>query len=826
VQGADKWNGHKQKKRNRVRRTSNASFPGGHFKPEFLRLQYEFLPSLDLKFQPTGTVGPFVCYKPECYFVGYQLTSQTGGNLPRVIIQNLLNRQTKLRLRTKFIFSLVLVTAGLTCGTLFVVMRSAEAQMQREIEEGARNAILTFRVVQQQQEIALSRKADLLALLAYMRNGDASTIREASENPWQSDDCNLFVLADRKGGVVALRTTTPTFSAADAEELLRRSLREGGKAGWWLNGKRLYQVVWQSYYADAPLNNTLLGTVVVGREIDTARASDLGRISGSQVVFRHGGEVVVSTLPAFKEQELTLQIADRPVPEQMQIEGEQFFASSVELGPGLKSDLSLTVMKSYDGLRASLLNLKHLLLGLGLLAVLAGVALVFVISDRFTRPLASLVEGVRAVERGDFTYPVGSNGGDELAQVTRAFERMRGTLQKNEAQRQQLENQLRQSQKMDALGRLAGGVAHDFNNLLTVIKGHSDLLLGRLEPADSLRFSGEQIVKAADRAALLTRQLLAFCRMQLLQPKVLDLNALVSEMCSLLRRLVREDIAFTFQAGESLGRVKADPGQIEQAIVNLAVNACDAMPEGGKLIIETLNVNVDEKWAATRPPIQPGAYVLLAVTDTGGGMDATTRARIFEPFFTTKELGKGTGLGLATVYGVVKQSGGCIWVDSEPGKGARFEVYLPRVEERAEPARAQEIPAAPLRRATTVLLAEDEDAVRELASEFLSSAGYTVLTAKDGAEALAIAERSAEPIHLLLTDVVMPKMRGPELAKRLKARQSDLRVVYMSGYLEYNSGNGQYLEEGFFLQKPFSRNTLVSKVHEALSHELEALSIQ
>ena len=738
----------------------------------------------------------------------------------------MLNRQTKLRLRTKFILSLVLVTAGLTCGTLLVVMRSAEAQMQREIEEGARNAILTFRVVEQQQQIALSRKADLLATLAYIRSGDASTIRDASENPWQSDDCNLFVLADRKGKVVALRTTTPTFSAATAEELLRRSVKEGGRAGWWLSGKRLYQVVWQPYYADAPLNNSLLGTVVVGREIDAARASDLGRISASQMVFRHGGDVVVSTLLAFKEQELAVQIQDRPAPEQIQIEGERFFASSVELGPGMHSDLSLTVLKSYDSLMASLLRLKHLLLGLGLMAVLAGVGLVFVITDRFTSPLASLVEGVRAVERGDFTYPLGSNGGDELAQVTRAFDRMRSTLQKNETHRQQLENQLRQSQKMDALGRLAGGVAHDFNNLLTVIKGHGDVLLGRLEPADSLRLSGLQIVKAADRAASLTRQLLAFCRMQLLQPKVLDLNALVSDMCSLLRRLVREDIAFAFQAGESLGRVKADPGQIEQVIINLTVNACDAMPEGGKLTIETHNVKVDEEWAAARPPIKPGGYVLLAVTDTGQGMDASTRARIFEPFFTTKEQGKGTGLGLATVYGVVKQSGGCIWVNSEPGKGARFEVYLPRVEERAEAARAQEVPDASVRRRATVLIAEDEEAVRELASEFVSSAGYTVLTAKDGAEALAIAERSAEPIHLLITDVVMPKMRGPELAKRLKVLQSDLKIVYMSGYLEFNSGNGQFLEEGFFLQKPFSRNTLVGKVDEALSHELEALPIR
>jgi CheY-like chemotaxis protein len=343
-------------------------------------------------------------------------------------------------------------------------------------------------------------------------------------------------------------------------------------------------------------------------------------------------------------------------------------------------------------------------------------------------------------------------------------------------------------------------------------------MLERVQPGDPFFTYTRQIDSAAERAASLTRQLLAFCRMQVLQPKILDLNARVSEMCKLLRQLVREDIAFNFHAGQSLGRVKADPGQIEQVIMNLVVNAGDAMPAGGTLTIETHNVTVDEQYASNRPPIAPGEYVLLAVTDSGHGMDADTKARIFEPFFTTKEQGKGTGLGLATVYGVVKQSGGCIWVDSEPGKGARFEVYLPRVEEIEDDAPSQESASTPVRRRKTVLIAEDEEAVRELASEFVKSAGYTVLTAKDGTEALSIAQHSDEPIHVLITDVVMPQMRGPELAKQLKQLRTDLKVVYMSGYLEYNRNNEDFLEEGFFLQKPFSRDTLVGKLSEALKH--------
>jgi signal transduction histidine kinase/ActR/RegA family two-component response regulator len=730
----------------------------------------------------------------------------------------MLKNELNLRLRTKFLLSLVLITAALTCATLLVVRRSAQMRVRREIQEEALNAVLTFQVVQHEHQVALSRKADLLASLAFMRNGDATTIQDISEDPWQSDYCDLFALADPAGKIVALHATIPEFPVAIAQDMLGRSLKEGDTAGWWYSGKRLYQVVLQPFYDGPPLKSTLLGTVIVGRGIDSA-ANDLSRVSSSQVAFRYGPDIVVSTLSASKERDLARQLQAGTSQQQVEIDGERFFASSVGLTSGAHPVASIIVLKSYTEALAFLENLNHLLSALGLVAVLAGGILVFAISEKFTRPLASLVEGVRALEHGDFAYPLEAQGGDEVAQVTRAFDRMRGTLKKNELQKQQLEDQLRQAQKMEAMGRLAGGVAHDFNNLLTVIKGHSDLLLDRLQPTDPFHSNARQIEKAAGRAASLTRQLLAFCRMQVLQPKVLDLSVLVSEMSSLLRRLIREDIAFTLQAGESLGRVKADPGQIEQVIMNLTVNAGDAMPEGGKLTIETRNVLVDEKFARQRPPMLPGRYVLLAVADTGHGMDANTKARIFEPFFTTKEQGKGTGLGLATVYGVVKQSGGCIWVDSAPGKGARFEVYLPVVDELEEGARPQEIAAAPAHRSEAVLVVEDEVEVRELASEFMKSAGYTVLTAKDGEEALALVACSAGQIQVLVTDVVMPNMRGPELAKRLKALHPDLKIIYMSGYLDYNTGSGEFLEEGFFLQKPFSRHSLVRKVAEALSNE-------
>ena len=734
-----------------------------------------------------------------------------GALSSRSLPANLAN----LRLRTKLLLSFVLLSAGLTCATLLVVRRNAEAQMQHQIEQDARNATLMFQVVEQQHQMALSRKADLLASLAYMRNGDTTAIKDVSEDPWRSDDCDMFALADKKGKIVALHSATSEFPAAAAQEMLHRSLRSGSAYTWWINDKNVYQVVLQRFYDGPPVKSNLLGTVVVGRSMDVRAASDFGRISSSQIIFRYGKDVVVSTLSALQEQEVGKQIPDQPTQEQVYIGNERFLTSVVDLTPGTLPTANVIILKSYREAAASLARLNHLLLGLGLVAVLAGGTLVYVISDAFTRPLAALLEGVQALKEGNFGYPIEAHGGDELAEVTRAFDGMRVTLQQNETQREQLQEQLRQAQKMEALGRLAGGVAHDFNNLLTVIKGHSELLIDRMKPTDAVYGSTQQIMRTADRAASLTRQLLAFSRMQVLQPRILDLNTLVADMSKLLRRLVREDIEFGFRLGDSLGRIKADPSQIEQVLLNLTVNASDAMPQGGILTIETQKLKVDEEYAQARPPLRPGQYVQLVVTDTGHGMDATTKSRIFEPFFTTKDSGKGTGLGLATVYGVVRQSGGFIWVETSPGNGARFEIYLPRAVEKEEALPYERAAARSRHGSETVLVVEDEDEVRSLAAEFLRSAGYSVLTAKDGVEALEVSDRVGGSIQLLLTDVVMPKMRGTELAQKLKASFPSLRVVYMSGYLEQDTCSGEILEKAIVLQKPFSRDTLIRQIGEA-----------
>jgi two-component system cell cycle sensor histidine kinase/response regulator CckA len=390
-------------------------------------------------------------------------------------------------------------------------------------------------------------------------------------------------------------------------------------------------------------------------------------------------------------------------------------------------------------------------------------------------------------------------------------------------ERRVLERQLRMAQKMEAIGRLSGGIAHDFNNLLGVIIGYIQVMKRSLVPGNSSYEYAEEIEKASQRAVSLTRQLLAFSRQQVLEPAILNLNTLVSDMEKMLPRLIGEDIQLNLMLDSAIGQVKADPGQVEQIVMNLAVNARDAMPDGGKLTIQTANAELDTAFSREHPGSVPGQYVMLSVTDTGTGMDPETQAQIFEPFFTTKDRDKGTGLGLATVYGVVKQSSGYITVESEKGKGASFKIYLPRIEQPV--ATQSESSQAPLtvRGSETILLVEDAEPLRKLAHMFMKDNGYQVLTAADGAEAQMVAAQNAGPIHLLLTDVVMPGINGRVLAERLSPRHPAMKVLYMSGYTDtFIAGHG-VLEEGIhLLHKPFTEEALMRKVRELLDEGKDA----
>ena len=728
-----------------------------------------------------------------------------------------------IRLRTKFLFALLVISAGLTTGTLLVVRYTVEKRVRESIRVDLRNSVGTYQTFEGQLEDSLTRSAELLANLptvrALMSTQDVATIQDGSADVWRLSRSNLLVMAGPTGKVMALRTSTAGLSPGTAQELLQRSLGRGGSRDWWFGGGHLYEVFIQPIYFGPASDNKMTGLLAVGHEIDVQAARDFGGIASSEVAFECANTVVASTLNEIQKTELLRQIGSNPAPgadaKEIQIGREDYLVKTVSLSPAGALPVSLSVLKSFDKATSFLKGLDHLLEALGLLCLLAGGIVAFLISDTFTRPLATLVAGVRALEGGDFLYPLEKTGGDEVAEVTGAFDRMRTTLQKTHEEQKLLEEQLRRAHKMEAVGRLAGGVAHDFNNLLTIIQGHGDLLLDRNDVDGPLRHSVDQIHKAAGRAVSMTRQLLAFSRMQVLQPRILDLNAVLTEMGKMLPRLIGEHIEYTFVAGPRVAHVKADPGQIEQVVMNLAVNARDAMPAGGTLTVRTQNVVMSDDDVRERLPMLPGSYVLLTVADSGHGMSKETLTRIFEPFFTTKEIGKGTGLGLATVYGVIKQSGGFIWVESVPGCGTTFEIYLPQVGD-AVPPEAEAKQSAGARGSETILVVEDEQGVRALACMFLRAGGYTVLEAKDGVDALAVSARHAGTIHLVLSDVVMPRMGGAVLLERLKSIRPGAKSVLMSGYSEYSAGPPSAGREALVIEKPFSKDSLLRNVREVL----------
>lgn len=459
----------------------------------------------------------------------------------------------KIRLRTKFLLSLLAISAGLTAATLLIVGYGAQKRVREAIREDLRNSVNTYQSFERQREVTLTRSAELLANLpnvrALMTTHDEATIQDASADIWRLSGSDLLVLADPAGNIVALRASAAGFARDTAQEALHRSLEREEPRRWWFGGGHLYEVWIQPIYFGQSSENTTLGFLALGHEIDERAAKDFSNIASSEIAFRCGDALVASTLAPAQQTELARQLpgsseSSAGSPQEIQLGRERYLLTTVTLSPKGEPSVSLSVLKSLDKAASFLSALNHVLLGLGLLSVLAGSALVFLISDTFTRPLANLVSGVRALEKGDFGYPLESSGGDEVAEVTAAFDRMRASLQRTQNEHKQLEERLRQAHKMEAVGRLAGGVAHDFNNLLTIIRGHSDLLIDRHGTDDFQRHSVEQIQKAAGRAVSMTRQLLAFSRMQVLQPRVLDLNAIVADMGKMLPRLIGEHIEY------------------------------------------------------------------------------------------------------------------------------------------------------------------------------------------------------------------------------------------------------------------------------------------
>ena len=506
---------------------------------------------------------------------------------------------------------------------------------------------------------------------------------------------------------------------------------------------------------------------------------------------------------------------------------------------------------------------------IGLVVFVIGVFGAFVLSRNITKPLHELTQTATAISQGDDSRVVQVQRQDELGQLANAFNAMvvkvresqselerkvhERTLQLEEANRQlenlsqtnllkrtlaekektdalealrSTERQLVQSQKLEAVGRLAGGISHDFNNLLTVILGYSGITLRQLSQDHPLRRNLEEIVRASERAASLTRQLLAFSRKQVMQPKVFDVNSVVTELEKMLQRMIGEDIELRVNLQPDLGNIKADPVQLEQVIMNLVVNARDAMPKGGKLSIETSNIYLDQTYAKDHMSVEPGNYVMLAISDTGCGMSKETRQHIFEPFFTTKVAGKGTGLGLSMVYGIVKQSGGNIWVYSEEDRGTTFKIYFPQVTEQAEEYRRAATKIDAPRGSETILLVEDAEWVRQLARQVLESAGYRVLEASSADTAIRIIEtnQNGTMIDLVLTDVIMPGMSGNDMSKQLQSTRPDLPVLYMSGYTDDAIVQHGVLEPGInFIQKPFSPDALALKVRQVLDAKAQPL---
>src|ERR1700758_2240719 len=577
-------------------------------------------------------------------------------------------------LRTTLLVSMLAVVFPLTAAVLALVQVRMRAHVSEDLVSALRTESSVYSKIEearrQQSEQSVALIANLPSLKAMMSTRDPLTIQDGSELFLQTSGADVLILEDPSGRLMALHSKSQKVAASSERLMLFHS---AGKHDWWFVNGHLYDLSFAQVNAGAGSERHPLGVVALGREVTPQSIAGTDALADSPIAFERDGRVLLSSLDPSLWGEFQTWLSNsshvaRSIQE-IDIGGERYLGSFIELSGD--HPIRLYCLKSYDQATSFLSLLNRMLLGLGAIAVLSGTLVGFVLSRQITRPLEDLVLASRQMEKGDFEFPIHVQGKDEVAELTRAFEEMRKSL------RLSREGMLR-SARLEAVGRLSGGIAHDFNNLVMIIKGYSDLLLESAPPQSRPHL--EEIVRATERATGLTRQLLAFSRKQVLEPQVFDLNHTVRGMLKMLRLLLGEDIELLTSLSEQTGRVKADPGQVEQVIMNLVVNARDAMPGRGKLIIETRNVLLDEAYAALHQEVTPGLYAQLAVTDSGCGMNAETRAQIFEPFFTTKEPGKGTGLGLATVYGIVKQSRGHITVYSELGVGTTFKIYLPALD--------------------------------------------------------------------------------------------------------------------------------------------------
>jgi signal transduction histidine kinase/ActR/RegA family two-component response regulator len=713
-------------------------------------------------------------------------------------------------LRTKLLVSLLAVVFSLTAAVLVVV----QARMRRHVREDlvstlrAESAVyedlVAARREQTQQSTAII--VDQASLKALISTDDPLTVQDGSKAILESSRADLLILESASGEILAFHARADSAAIPALAGMLQVSV---GKQDWWFADGHLYDVSLAAIVAGSGPNKRLLGRMALGRDVSPQSVLRSRAFGRSAFVFERNGKVLLSSLNPDAAKEFENLLAKRNGKPRsisdITLAGESYLADFVDLSGD--HPVRLYCLESFDQATSFLGTLNRMLMIVAAVALIAGALLAFLLSRQITRPLERLALGTERLKQGDFDFEIPIQGTDEVAELTRAFGEMRQSLQ-------QSRESLLRSARLEAVGRLAGGVAHDFNNLVMIIQGYSDLLLDQATPEAIGHI--EEIKKAGERASGLTRQLLAFSRKQVLEPQVLDPNQVVRGMLKMLRILIGEDIELVTHFSEQAGRIKADAGQLEQVVMNLAVNARDAMPGGGKLILETKPCYLDDQYAASHSEVTPGRYLLLAVTDTGCGMPEETLAHIFEPFFTTKAAGKGTGLGLATVYGIVKQSHGHISVYSEVGRGTTFKVYVPSLESSvplATPTRTSMV----LKGEGTILLVEDEAALRLLAAESLKRLGYTVLSAGDGIEALAVAEQHSSRIDVVVTDIVMPRMGGPELVERLRLKQDGLGVVFMSGYTEAAALENASIARGAtLLNKPFSSELLARKVSEVV----------